>query len=372
MNEIQLSDRPLACSSYLPIIDIYVLIVAGEAVMKQAYMPEPGVILYRDVAKPVIEPGTVIIKVSIIGICGSDVHVFKGKHPIVKYPLVQGHEFSGYVEEIGEGVTGLAKGDLVTIQPALGCGNCTKCKEGLPAQCDNLNFVGGDIHGGGSEYFKIKSEHVIKIPEAVSASDAAMVEPLAVAVHSVNKVPDIEGAAILVVGGGTIGILVAQVARVFKAKKIIISDVIPARNKVAAKCGFLTINPTEVPSFEEELRHLLGDEPLSAVFECAGNEPAFNTCVRTVCRGGYVIVVGVYETAINAEMILVQDKELTLIGSLMYTWSDYLEAIDLLAGGRVNLKILQTHHFKFERWLDGYKVLEEKPDEALKVLIDMD
>jgi len=335
-------------------------------------MPEPGKIVYRDVERPVIEPGKVIVKVSRIGICGSDVHVFKGKHPIVKYPLVQGHEFSGHIEEIGEGVTGLAKGDLVTVQPALGCGNCVPCKKGLFAQCSKLSFVGGDIHGGGSEYFKIRSEHVIKMPKTVSANDAAMVEPLAVAVHSVKKVPDIEGQDILIVGGGTIGILVAQVAKQFEARNIIISDIIPARNDIAAKCGFLSINPSKVDSFEEELNNLLSGESLSAVFECVGNEVAFNTCIRTVSRGGYVILIGVYETAISSEMILVQDKELNLIGSLMYTWSDYSDAIDLIAGGRVNLKILQTHHFKFDRWIDGYKLLEEKPDEALKVLIDMD
>jgi len=340
--------------------------------MKQAYMPEPGVILYRDIERPVIEPGKVIIKVSRIGICGSDVHVFKGKHPIVKYPLVQGHEFSGYIEEIGEGVTGLEKGDLVTIQPAFGCGNCAKCKKGLFAQCNKLSFVGGDIHGGGSEYFKIQSEHVIKIPKTVSVNDAAMVEPLAVAVHSVKKVPGVEGEDILIVGGGTIGILVAQVAKQFKAKRIIISDIIPARNRIAADCGFLSINPAKVDSFEEELNKLLSSEPVAIVFECVGNEAAFNTCIRAVSRGGHVILIGVYEKAISCEMILVQDKELNMIGSLMYTWSDYLQAVDLIAGGRVNLKILQTHHFKFDRWIDGYKLLKEKPEEALKVLIDMD
>ena len=85
-----------------------------------------------------------------------------------------------------------------------------------------------------------------------------------------------------------------------------------------------------------------------------------------------MIIVGVYDKAISTDMVLVQDKEINMIGSLMYTWSDYYDAIDLIAGGKVNLKILQTHHFKFDRWIDGYKLLEEKPDEALKVLIDLD
>jgi L-iditol 2-dehydrogenase len=340
--------------------------------MKQAYVPEPFKIIYRDVEKPVIEPGKVIVKVARIGICGSDVHVFKGKHPLVKFPLVQGHEFSGYIEEIGEGVTGLGKGDLVTIEPAIGCGSCIKCKEGLFAQCDSLSFVGGDLQGGGSEYFKIDAKYVVKMPAGVSPDDAAMVEPLAVAVHSVKKVPNIKGENILIVGGGTIGILTAQVAKVFEAKKIIVSDVIPARNEIAAKCGLVSINPTKFDSFEKELKRLLSGEYLPVAFECVGNEMALNTCIRLVSRGGYVILIGVYENAVNSEMILVQDKELNLIGSLMYTWPDYLQAVELITKNKVNLKILQTHHFKFDKWIDGYRILAEKPDEALKVLIDMD
>jgi len=340
--------------------------------MKQAYVPETGKIQYRDIEKPVIEPGYVIIRVSRIGICGSDVHVFKGKHPIVKAPLVQGHEISGYIEEIGRGITDFREGDLVTIQPAIGCGKCKRCIEGKFAQCENLNFIGSDkINGAGSEYFKVKAEQVLKMPKNVDPDDAAMVEPLAVAVHSVRKVPSIKGKNVLITGGGVIGVLVAQVARKYKAKNIIISEIIPGRNEIVKKCGFISINPTKIDSFKKELEKNLSSEYLEVAFECSGSEAALNTCVREISRGGYIIVVGVYEAdSINVEMVRVQDKEINLIGSLMYTWDDFYEAINLLANKEVNLKILQTHHFKFDKWIEGYKVIEEKPNEVMKVLID--
>jgi len=193
-----------------------------------------------------------------------------------------------------------------------------------------------------------------------------------VAVHAVNKIPCIEGKSLLIVGGGTIGLLVAQVARQFKAGCVIISEIIPFRNKIAKQCGIASINPLAVDSFDRKLDDLRAGAPLHAVFECAGNESAFNTAVKNVSRGGYVIAVGVYESPIRAEMVLVQDKELNVLGSLMYTWDDYLKAVALISEGRVNMRLLQTHHFKFDRWKDGYKLLEDKPDEALKVLIDMD
>jgi L-iditol 2-dehydrogenase len=338
--------------------------------MKQAYVPEPGKIMYMDVEKPVIEPHEVLLKVLRIGICGSDVHVFKGKHPLVSFPLIQGHEFSGYVEEIGSEVNGFNKGDLVTVEPAIGCGACRKCQEGLFAQCDNLQFIGGALPGAGSEFFKVDAKYVVKMPPNVNPDDAAMVEPLAVAVHSIRKVPDIKGKNVLVIGGGTIGNLTAQVAKVYGANKIILVDKISFRNTLAQRLGFTTLEPS--PDLEENIKKLLDGEKPPITFECVGSATPLNTCVRVVERGGYVIVVGVYEKAPKTEMILVQDKELNIVGSLMYTWSDFLEAVDLIKKENVNLAILQTQHFPFDHWQEAYDILLEKPDQAVKVLIDME
>jgi L-iditol 2-dehydrogenase len=336
--------------------------------MKQAYVPEPGRILYRDVDKPVIKSHEVLLKIVRIGICGSDVHVFKGKHPLVKFPLVQGHEFSGYIEEIGADVTGFQQGELVTAEPAIGCGTCRKCEQGVFAQCDHLQFIGGALPGAGSEFFKVDARYVVKMPPNASADDAAMVEPLAVAVHSIRKVPDIKGKNLVIMGGGTIGNLTAQVAKFYGANKIILVDKISFRNTLAQKLGFLTLEPSQ--QLEENVQKLLDGETPPVAFECVGSSAPLNTCIRIVDRGGYVIVVGVYEEAPKTEMILVQDKEINVIGSLMYTWFDFLEAVRLIKEAKVNLELLRTHHFPFERWQDAYDVLMTRPDQAVKVLID--
>ena len=161
--------------------------------MKQAFMPRAEVIEYREVPKPAPKGHDVLVKVSKIGICGSDLHVFEGKHPLVSFPLVQGHEFSGYVVETGEDAAKAAIGDLIVVQPAIGCGHCERCAEGVFAQCDDLQFIGGALPGGGSEYFLVHEDYVIKMAQGVGPEDAAMIEPLAVAVHTANKVPDIKG-----------------------------------------------------------------------------------------------------------------------------------------------------------------------------------
>lgn len=339
--------------------------------MKQAHVPSPGVMLFRDVPDPAAAPGSLVLAVSRIGICGSDIHAFMGKHPLVSFPLVQGHEFSGRVHDIGEGVTGFKQGDLVTVQPAVGCGICDRCAAGLFARCDRLLFIGGALEGAGSELFMVNARQVVRVPEGISADEAAMVEPLAVAVHAVGKVPDLAGRRILVCGGGTIGNLVAQVARSLGAGPVVITERHPLRIDIAHRMGFFAQPPPPADSSQEGIERLFGGSRPTAAFECAGGAEALNTCIAAVERGGHVIVPAVYEAHPQTHMILVQDKELHVTGSLMYTWSDYEIAVDLLARRAVDVRALQTHHFPFERWPDAYRLLTERPGSALKVVIDV-
>ena len=339
--------------------------------MRQAVVPEPHKIIYRETADPTLEPDQVIIRVSRIGICGSDVHVFEGKHPLVSFPLVQGHEFSGFVAQVGSQVTGLQEGDLVTVEPAIGCGVCARCQAGLFAQCEKLLFIGGALPGAGSDLFAVDARYVVKMPAGVDADDAAMTEPLSVAVHSVRRLGSIQGKRVLILGGGTIGNLTAQVARAMGAGRILLVDMIPFRTSLAEKLGFMTLNPSQVASVEEAVIERLDGERPDAAFECVGKEAPLNTCIRAVVRGGEVVVVGVYDHDPRTQMIQVQDKEVSLLGSLMYTWEDYHTAVRLMQDKVVDLKLLQTHHFPFERWLEAYSMLLEHPDQAVKVMVDL-
>ena len=134
--------------------------------------------------------------------------------------------------------------------------------------------------------------------------------------------------------------------------------------------GFQTIEPQESPIFEEQVVEALGGRP-SLAFECAGNGPALNGAIRAVARGGTVIVVGVYEDPPKTDMVLVQDKELALVGSLMYAWDDYYRAVEVIADRTIDVKALVTHHVPFDRWGEGYTLLRERPGEVLKVVVDV-
>jgi len=338
--------------------------------MKQAYLPEPETILFREVETPVCGPDDVLIRTSKIGICGSDLHVFKGKHPLVSFPLVQGHEFSGFVEETGKNVSGLFPGDLVTVQPAVGCGTCERCREGFVARCDDLLFVGGALPGAGSEYLAVPAQHVIKMPLGTTPEQAAMTEPLAAAVHGVTQAPELTGKDVLVVGGGTIGNLLAQVARLSGPRNLIVSERIAFRRGILSDLSIETIEPSSGSPTEDQAASLMGKQP-DISFECAGTASALNACIRATCRAGDVVVMGVFEDNPQTEMTLVQDKELRLTGSLMYSWDDFYSAIELIEKKKVSLDSLISHHISFDNWIEGYRLLREHPDETLKIIIDM-
>jgi L-iditol 2-dehydrogenase len=338
--------------------------------MKQAQVVAPEKLVYRDIAPPVAGAGEVLIRVRRIGICGSDLHAYRGKHPLVSFPLVQGHEFSGYLEAVGSGVTGLKHGDLVTVQPAIGCGVCPRCAEGLFAECDKLQFIGGALPGAGSQLYSVRADHVVRLPDGTDPDDGAMIEPLSVAVHSVRRLGEIKGRFALVIGGGTIGNLTAQVAVKMGAAAAAVMETNDFRRGIAEKLGLVALKPGEGGE-GERIRAALGGHVPDVVFECVGGERPLNLAIEVVRRGGGVVVVGVYEEPPRAAMISVQDKEILLAGALMYTWDDYHTAVDLVSGGGVRLGPLRTHHFPFERWADAYRALIESSGKTMKVMIDV-
>ena len=185
--------------------------------MLQQVMTAPGVIEFNEVPVPEVKPGQVLVKIQKIGICGSDIHVYHGKHPFTKYPVTQGHEVSGEIAQIGQGVEGFSVGQKVTIQPQVVCGKCYPCRHGKYNLCEELKVMGFQTTGVASHYFAVDAQKVTPLPEDMSFDEGAMIEPLAVAVHAIRQAGDVAGLKIAVLGAGPIGILVAQAAKIGRA-----------------------------------------------------------------------------------------------------------------------------------------------------------
>jgi len=181
--------------------------------MKQAVMTEPGKITIRDVPAPTPGLGEVLLRIQRIGVCGSDIHVYHGKHPLTGYPVVQGHEFSAILEATGQGVTGIKPGTKVTSMPQIVCGECAPCRRGDYHICDKLKVQGFQAPGCAQELWVTAADMIVPLPDTFTFEQGALVEPASVAVHAVARAENLTGRRAVVLGAGTIGNLVAQTVR---------------------------------------------------------------------------------------------------------------------------------------------------------------
>ncbi|TVQ39730.1 MAG: alcohol dehydrogenase [Spirochaetaceae bacterium] len=339
--------------------------------MKQAVMTAPGAIEYRQVDVPDVAAHEVLIRVRKIGVCGSDIHVFHGLHPYTSYPVVQGHEVSGEVERVGAGVSAFAAGDRVTFVPQVVCGQCYPCRHGMHHICDSLKVMGFQTGGAAQEYFAVPESLAVKLPGDMSFNQGALIEPMAVAVHALARAGDVADGRVLVLGAGPIGNLVAQAARGLGAAAVMITDISDVRLAKARDCGIeAAVNVAHNDLADAVVRHF-GADKADIILECVGVESAIAGGIAVARKGSVLVVVGVYGHKPTVDLGLVQDRELTLRGSLMYQHADYRTAIDLVVNGKVVLEPLVTDTFPFERYLDAYHHIEKSADQTLKVMIEL-
>jgi L-iditol 2-dehydrogenase len=338
--------------------------------MLQAVMVKPGMIEFRNVPAPEINAEEVLIEMKRIGVCGSDIHVYHGKHPYTSYPVVQGHEVAGVIVKLGAKVAGFKPGDKVTIQPQVCCGRCYSCRHGKYHICDDLKVMGFQTTGAASEYFAVAAAKVVKLPDEMSFDAGAMIEPLAVAVHALGRAGmNLKGLNVLVLGAGPIGNLVAQAARGMGAAAVMITDISGYRLGIAESCGIdYCLNP-EQQNLGTMLADQFGADKADLILECVGANPTMNQAIEYARKGSSLIVVGVFGDRANLDMGLVQDRELQLIGTLMYQEQDYLQAIELVKEGQVRLEPLITNHFPFQDYQKAYEFIEDRKDRTMKVII---
>ncbi len=338
--------------------------------MRQAVMISPGKIVFKDIQEPKPGKGEVLIRIQRIGICGSDVHVWHGKHPYTSYPVVQGHEFSAVVEAVGEGVANIKVGNKVTATPQIVCGECGPCKRNDYHICDELKVEGFQAPGVAQDLFVTKVERIVPLPDSFSFEQGAFVEPVSVAVHSVNRIGDVSSRNVAVLGAGPIGNLVGQVVQAGGAN-VLITDISEYRLDIAKKCGMINISNPKEESLSEASERVFGKSGYDLAFECVGIEATMTEVIETIQKGGNIVVVGVFAEKPRIDLGFVQDRELNLIGTLMYKYEDYQKAVDLIDSVKVVLEPLFSKHFPFSLYSDAYDFIDAQRDKSMKVFIDL-
>ncbi|SEQ55064.1 2-desacetyl-2-hydroxyethyl bacteriochlorophyllide A dehydrogenase [Devosia sp. YR412] len=302
----------------------------------------PGELALIDIARPELKPGWVRVGISHIGICGTDYHIYEGKHPFLQYPRIMGHELSGVVRD-ANGAATLRDGDAVVINPYLPCYQCPACREGKTNACETLTVLGVHGDGGMAEEIVLPEANLYKA-DGLSLRDAAMVEFLAIGAHAVRRTELKPGWRVLVVGGGPIGLGVAFFAGIAGADVTILDA---AADKLEAARGFgfgaVSLDERDGTGFRQSM-----GTGFDAVFDATGSIPAMNQAV-TYCRnGGALTLVGVVKGTLSWEDPEIHRRELTIRASRNATREDFDHVMASIRNGLVPTDQLATHATSFE------------------------
>jgi L-iditol 2-dehydrogenase len=338
--------------------------------MKQAELHAPLDVRLIESPRPAPGPGEVLIAVARVGICGSDLHAYHGRHPFIRLPIVPGHEFAGTVVEVGEGVQHLTPGQRVTVEPSLVCGACYHCAHGRYNICEHLKVIGCQTTGAMGEYLTVPAAKALPLPDQVTWDQAALLEPLAVAVHAARMAGIGPGAKVLILGAGTIGLMTVQTAKALGAEAVMITDLIQERLDLARKLGAdYVVNPAAT-ALALALEKAFGPPRADAIIECAGVPATARDAVRVARKGSRIVIAGVFAEEVPVNLGLVQDRELELVGTLMYAEGDFPTALALVRDGRVQVEPLITHRFPLGQAAKAFATADSRQG-ALKVLIEV-
>jgi len=337
--------------------------------MKAISIDKPYSVGIIDIDEPKARENEAIVKIKTAGICGSDLGSYLGTFSLVTYPRIPGHELAGEIVEIDENDRGLTVGDKVTIEPLVRCGHCYPCRIGKYNCCENLTVMGVHIDGGMQEYFRAPVNLVHKLPDDMPFDKAALVEPLTIGIHSVNRSQLSEGETALILGAGPIGLVILAVAK-SRGAKVISVDLIESRLNLAKEFGAdYTINPSQ-ENVNNAVEQITNGEMANVVFEAIGAKETIESTIYLVSYAGRIIMTGyAHEPAQFQEPELITKKELDVRGS-RNSENDFPESIRFIQSSEIDLTRLITHRFLYTEVQSAFSILATKSEPATKVLLD--
>jgi 2-desacetyl-2-hydroxyethyl bacteriochlorophyllide A dehydrogenase len=319
--------------------------------MKAVRLEGVGNIALREVGKPAAGPDDLLVRIEACGVCGTDRHLFHGEFPCTP-PVTLGHEFSGIVEAIGTAVSGFSVGDRVTGDPNIACGSCPHCNADRINLCHNLIAIGIRRDGGFAEYVVLPQKQAFSLPKDLKPTHGAFCEPLGCCLHGLDLAQIRPGSSVAVLGGGVIGLLTVQLARLAGATTIILSTRQASRRALAEELGATaTVDPTACDIIDTVVGASgLMPGGVDVVFECAGVRETVEQSMRLAKAGGTVVVVGVMPQGMKAEFepFDLLFRELRVLGSFLNPFT-HRRAADLIASGAIEIDKLISRQVTLEK-----------------------
>jgi L-iditol 2-dehydrogenase len=330
--------------------------------------------------RPAPGPGEVLLRVASVGVCGSDVHYYEHGRigsQVVTAPIIMGHEFSARIAELGAGVEGLQVGQLVTVEPGISCGQCEPCLHGHPNLCPNVRFCGTPpIDGVFAEYTVMPAHNCFPLPDTFDAVAAAMLEPLGIAIHTVDLAHLKPGQTVAVLGAGPVGLLIAAVAKAGGASKIYMTEPLAHRRQFAldyiADAALDPYAPDHrAPDAVDEVMRLTGSRGVDVAFEAAGAPETPQQAAAMARIGGKVIIAGIpADDAMVMNASTVRHKGLTIkiVRRMKHT---YPRAIRLVETGMVDVRSLATHLLPLDRIAEAFELVSAYDDGVIRAVIQV-
>lgn len=339
----------------------------GAREMKALVYEAPRILRIRDVPVPEPGPGEVLVRVAYSGICGSELSGYLGHNELRRPPLIFGHEFSGWIERLGEGVEGrFAPGQPVTVNPLIGCQECRLCLTGRPHLCPRRRLLSASLPGSNAEFVAVPASAVYPLPPEMPLDRAALTEPTACAVRAVQQADARPWQTVLVVGMGPLGLLMLQVLRAHGVERLVAVERNPYRLHYAETMGALGIVPGD--DVLQQIRERLGGADVDVAIDAVGTTATRRLCLECVSPGGRVVFFGLHDPESPLQVNAVVRWEIECTGSFAYAPADFATALRWLHQGKVRLPgrivtaPLEDGAVWFERLLEGR-------DDVVKVLL---
>jgi 2-desacetyl-2-hydroxyethyl bacteriochlorophyllide A dehydrogenase len=330
----------------------------------------------EEIEMPVVKSGQVLVDNKVSGICGSDIHQYFGDWRQPRTKAATGHELSGVVVEVGDGVSDVSVGERVCPECFAHCGTCRFCRIGKYNLCENIRYISQTGYGGFAEYSLLSASSLFKLPNNLSFEEGALVEPLAVAHRSLLRTGVDRMARVAILGAGTIGLLCLAIAKELDFREVLITAKYEHQAKMAETLGADHVIRVSTQDVREEAKAIFEPHGADVVVDTVAVEQTFHDAISIVRKAGTISLVGGYTGPLNLSLGAVVSKELQLVGSQCYSYSglttDFAAVIDLIASKTVDGTPLITHRFPLDEVAEAFKVAADKRTGSIKVLLSQE
>ena len=337
--------------------------------MRAAVLVQPGSLEIQEVDEPTIpREDQALVRIRRVGICGTDLHAFRGRQPFLSYPRILGHELAVEVLEVGSAGSGVAPGDLAAVRPAIGCGTCDACRRGFENACETLVVLGAHVDGGMRERLLVPAAALHR-SSSLTLDELALVEPLSIGGHAVVRGSPEPGERSLVIGAGPIGLAVTA-HLLARGVRPWLADVSPDRRAFAGRwsgADTLDLSPDAIGA----LRRVMGGQLPTLVFDATGSEASMRAAFDLLAHGGRLILVGLFQGDLSFHDPEFHRRELTVTGSRNATARDFERSIELIEAGRADVAAWITHRTTIESLPDAFSTWESVGSGVIKAIVDL-